>query len=544
MNFLEARNVLANFSGGASFRCLLAMSGTPDQLALYIRALAAQRGINVLPRLLPFGTLQQLTMSQPEAGETEVFLLFPWDFVAEWDWRTGVPDSVPEEDQLVARAGAIASRLKTRPNARFVYVAASVPPLFANPARNDALRVRVEGLVVDLGAKFIGSHVFSLGSYLATGSPVGGKHLPVIAKVLDERIFGRDEGPGKVLVTDLDNVLWAGGVAEDGPEGIAFAPEGVGFRHYLYQTMLKRLTKEGVLIAAVSRNDAEVVKPALAPGRMVLSEADFVTVVASYEAKSAQIRGLADGLSLGLDAFVFVDDNPVELAEVERALPQVACLPFPESDDGLPEFFDRLEHLFAKKTITVEDRERLEMYRRRLEGTPPSAASGADLTDFLTGLKMRLVIRDRSRGERTRAVQLINKTNQFNLDGERFTDEQVDAILKSGGRLFTGTLFDRTGGHGESVVLLVDGDGRVRAFVMSCRIFQRRVEYAFVAWLCRTLDRPLVLPFRETARNEPFRRFIEDGAIGRLADGTCRIDPEVFIAAHQDDLALFAIEIE
>src|SRR5262249_27721002 len=159
---------------------------------------------------------------------------------------------------------------------------------------------------------------------------------------------------------------------------------------------------EGVLLAAVSRNDEDLAVEPLRSGRMPLGESDFVAVLASYKAKSGQIRELGNRLNLGLDAFVFVDDNKVELAEVRSQLPPVHSLEFPPTDAGLPGLLRELAQLFGRSVVTAEDRERTTMYRRRLDGMPPSQMAGADLTTFLRDLGMTLTIHDRSLGDRSR----------------------------------------------------------------------------------------------------------------------------------------------
>src|SRR5262249_34897809 len=139
------------------------------------------------------------------------------------------------------------------------------------------LRARAE----EAGAEILAAEVFSLASYFASGLPVGGRFLAEVAsRVVAVACQPRLE-PAKVLVTDLDNTLWRGVIAEDGPAGIAWGAEGAGFRHFVYQTYLRRLRAEGVLLAAVSRNSPEVALVPLREGRMVLREDDFVTVVAS-----------------------------------------------------------------------------------------------------------------------------------------------------------------------------------------------------------------------------------------------------------------------
>ena len=540
MNFLEARRILASFGGGPELSFLFALSGTAEPLQLYLEAAGAQRGLLARPRFLPFNTLPQHLAGAPDQGPT-VYLLLPWDFVPEADWRSGVPSARPDVAQSLDRAREVADAIRRRPLSKALYLPAPFPPLTGSPARDRALQYTLEGVAAELGARFLPREAFALGAYFSSGCPIGGAWLGRVGIAAIEALATAPSSPAKVLVTDLDNTLWAGVIAEDGPEGIRFGPEGAGYRHFAYQTLLARLRREGTILAAVSRNDPAVVLPPLRSGQMPLHEDDFVATIASYHAKSAQIRELATQLNLGLDAFVFVDDNPVEREEVRQALPAVRCLPFPTTDEELPAALDRLAELFAREALTEEDRERTALYRRRMDGLAPSDASGGDLTRFLTDLQMRLRMHDRSKGDRTRAVQLINKTNQFNANGRRWTEEEVATILARGGRLYGASLADRSGEHGEVIACLIDADGTVEAFVMSCRVFQRRAESAFLASLASRGIHPSTIRHAATERNEPFRQFLRDPAFETAAKELVRFDPEAFATAHSDDLGLFEV---
>jgi FkbH-like protein len=154
---------------------------------------------------------------------------------------------------------------------------------------------------------------------------------------------------------------------------------------------------------------------------------------------------------------------------------------------------------------------------------------------------MRLVLHERSGSDRARAVQLINKTNQFNLNGRRVSDDEVVRLLASGGRLLTATLEDRTGSHGEILACLITGDRTVISLVLSCRVFQRRVEHAFCAWLADQKLVPKAFDFAVTDRNEPLQHFLRDPAFVPSVDGPMSWHPRVFGAAHAEDLALFDV---
>ncbi len=538
--FLEARRILAAFQGGAPLEFLLAMSGTSDQLDLYLRARAAERGRDARVGTLPFNTLGQLLL-QPAEELEEVFLLLPWDLLPQADWRSGIPRSPQEFEMLRQSAAEVAGRLAQRKRARFLYLPAALPPLLPHPGQNRALAFELRSLAASLGAVELPAGSFSLATYLNSGCPVGGGALWEVAGHIISAALDPAPEPCKVLVTDLDNTLWSGVIAEDGEEGIYWRAEGKGYRHFIYQTLLARLRIEGVLLAAVSRNDPEVALAPLRKGEMPLREGDFVAVIASYHAKSAQIRELATQLNLGLDSFVFVDDNPVELAEVSLQVPGVHCVTFPGRAEELPALLEQVEALFPRRRVTAEDRERTEMYRRRLAGMVPSELAGADLSGFLRDLQMRLTLHDRSAGDRTRAVQLINKTNQFNLNGVRVEDDEVQAVLDAGGRLYSASLEDRHGSHGEILSCLIRPDGTIASLVMSCRVFQRRVEYAFLAWLCARDQAPNRLEHAATERNSPLREFLRDAAFSPLEGGLVALDARRFARDHEEDLALFDV---
>lgn len=538
MTFLEAKRVAAGFSGGEPLPFLLAMSGAADVLDLFVRAAGAKRTRAARMQTLPFNTLRQ-HLASPPADVPEIWLLLPWDFVPEADWRSGLPMTPSDPSEVRARARHVFERLAARHGAALVYLPAPHLPLFAEPTANASLASWLASEASALGASRLPERTFALGTYLASGCPIAAHALGDVAGLLVS-LAEHAAGPKKLLVTDFDNVLWSGVIGEDGLAGIVCTPEGRGFRHFVYQTLLIALRSEGTLIAGVSRNDSD---DALAPfrsGATVITESDFVATIASYHPKSVQIRTLAERLNLGLDSVVFVDDNPVELAEVAAALPEVVRVPFPASDDEMPAFFDRLRALFGRRAVTAEDRDRTVLYRRRATGLAPVDGDGADLGDFLRALDMRLTIYDRTNGDHERALQLINKTNQFNINGRRLTEADLERAIGSGARLYTAALSDRTGTHGEILSCVISAERVVESLVLSCRVFQRRVEHAFVAWL-GTHNAPVAFRLIETPRNEPARQFFCDPAFPRRDETTIAFDAPGFAARHQDAVVLCGV---
>ena len=542
MKFLEATRVAATTQGGASLPFVLAMSGTPDKLDVFIRAAAAVAGRAADHQTLPFNTLAQWLFSAPSSDTPEVAVLFPWDLLPALDWRSGFPNGAVEPQQVEAAAERFLQRVCARTASRVLYVPAPIPPVLSTPTANTGLQARLLHLACEAGADLLPAEVFSLGSYLSNGSPIAGAHLYGVAEAIVRQAMGARPTTRKVIVTDLDQVMWSGVIGEDGVNGIKCAGEGAGFKHYLYQGMLAKLERNGVMLAAVSRNDLDLALAPFRGGRTLLREDQFVAVQAGYGAKSAQISGLAERLGLGLNAFVFVDDNPVEIAEVGATLPEVECIQFPSADEGLFELLARLDRCFERTKVTAEDRERTALYRRRLAGMVPSDIAGADITSFLRTLDMELVIEDRSDGNRDRAVQLINKTNQFNLNGRRVTEDEVASILAAGGQLYTASLSDQHGSHGEILACLISGTGVIESFVMSCRVLQRRVEYAFLTWLASSERPPSAVRHVRTQRNAPMQQFLDHAAFA-CADGGDALGFHAtrFAAEQQADLALFRV---
>lgn len=509
MKFLQAHSLLKDFSSEKKQRLKLVMSGQPENLCLFVRAEYALQGIDCEIETIPFNTLHQYLLTAQETGVDECFLLLPWDFLPSLDWRSGAGESAASFEAVAQQAEQVSSLLQQR-NAQYFYLQAPVLPLCTNAADNQRLQNYLAGLALQLNAEVLAADFFSLATYLNYGAPFVSNRCGDIAQLMCRRLLSPVVPPKKLLVTDLDNVMWSGVIGEDGVEGIKDQSEGAGYPHFIYQTLLRKLKHQGVLLAAVSKNDPDLALAPFQRADSILREEDFVIVLASYEDKAAQLNALATQLNLGLDACVFVDDNQVEIAAVAQALPAVTCVTFPAKVDGLVELVAQLEQLFSTVTITDEDRQRTGLYRTRLAGMVPVTSAGVNLEQFLRNLEMVLHIFDRTTQNRERALQLINKTNQFNLNGQRYTPAELQEILSAGGRLFTASLKDRHGDHGEIIACLIDCEENVVALVMSCRVMQRKVEQVFLGWLAMQVltGEFLSLRYRSTERNTPIKQFL------------------------------------
>jgi FkbH-like protein len=311
-------------------------------------------------------------------------------------------------------------------------------------------------------------------------TPVSPAFVPELARTLAAlvgAVLGRAK---KVLVLDLDNTLWGGVIGDDGLGGIELGEgSAAGEAFKALQQYALDLKRRGVLLAVVSKNEEDAARlPFLEHPESVLKLDDFAAIKANWEPKSDNLRALAAELDLGLDSFVFLDDNPAEREEVASALPQVTVV------QGSPDPVDMLAELdrqrwFEVVAITDEDRQRSEFYRARRE-VASLEAGARDLSGFLRSLDMHARIAPIGPVSLERVTQLVNKTNQFNLTTRRMTGAEVERIAGSNAWLHrTVRLADRFGDHGLIAVFMgrIDGDALlVENWLMSCRVLNRGVE--------------------------------------------------------------------
>ena len=287
-------------------------------------------------------------------------------------------------------------------------------------------------------------------------------------------IYGRT---AKCLVLDLDNTLWGGVVGDDGVEGLRIGEgdaESEAFK--AFQTYLLRLKERGLLLAVCSKNEeANALAPFEQLPEMVLRRRDFVAFKASWGPKSDAVQAIARELNLGLDALVFVDDNPAERELIKQALPQVKVVELSRDPAEYPALLDQSGWLEVTR-LTDEDRRKTEQY---LENQQRDAllTAHADYDGYLASLGQQATIRPFDRESLDRVTQLINKTNQFNLTTMRMTRSEVEALLDRPD-VYTACvrLVDRFGDNGIISALsghVRDGVLHVDLWLMSCRVFKR-----------------------------------------------------------------------
>lgn len=292
-------------------------------------------------------------------------------------------------------------------------------------------------------------------------------------------LYGKNK---KVLSVDLDNTLWGGVFSEDGMNGIELGKESAAGEMYgEIQKYLKRQKEIGAVLTVNSKNEMSSVELAFSHPDMQLKIEDFSLIKANWDNKDINIENTAKELSLGLDSIVFVDDNPVERAIVREQLPQTAV---PELDE--PERYikilDRAGY-FEVTRLTNEDKERVQMYRATVERNSEKEKY-SNYNEFLLSLNMEAEIREIDEEKIQRAVQLVNKSNQFNLTTKRFMEDDIRKFMADENYIVLyGRLKDKFGDNGIVSILIArkeETDVHIDLFLMSCRVLKRGMEDAMM----------------------------------------------------------------
>ena len=290
----------------------------------------------------------------------------------------------------------------------------------------------------------------------------------------------------KCLVLDLDNTLWGGILGEDGVEGIRLSGDYPGKAYHLWQEGLKELKKSGVILCLCSKNnEGDVMEVWEKREDMVLKKEDFAAWRINWQDKATNIKELAAELNIGLDAMVFVDDNPTERELIRQTLPMVSVPDWVQQPYELPKLYKTLvSGFFRVYAITDEDKKKTEQYRQNAERMH-AQASFKNMEDYVASLNLRLKIESlelEDGAKITRAAQMTQKTNQFNLTTKRYEEGDIRKHIERG-QVWVLSVSDRFGDYGISGLLILNEQDTIDTMLMSCRVLGKGIEEAFVKYV-------------------------------------------------------------
>jgi len=545
MKLIQALEILRTPSGESDMRMkvLLAAGFTPLHLQTFLAAHLRSGSPQIVPEMQTglYGDLAGTLERVDPAAAGAVVAVIEWsDLDPRLGMRTlggwrptdlaGIAQSAEASLGRVVRAlAAIAERIPVV----IVTPTLPLPPLFTTRgARTSAAEARlqrnlasaIEELAPVSGIRIVNPQAlaqvsapadrYDIKSDLNSGFPYTLAHAGALAEIIATLL--RDRQPMKGLITDLDDTLWSGIVGDDGPDQISWSLDRHTQLHAIYQQMLASLAGAGVLIGVASKNDSAVVERAFEREDLLISKSDIYPFEVHWSAKSESVARILKAWNIGADSVVFVDDNPMELAEVKAAFPEMDCRLFPRNDYvATRRLFHDLRDAFGKHVVSSEDALRLESLRAAgaWRGDEESAAPVSD--DFLAAAEAVLAFDCGLSPEDMRAFELINKTNQFNLNGNRLTESEWRKFFADPGAfMLTASYKDKFGPLGKIAVVLGRANGRrieVSAWVMSCRAFSRRIEHQTLKFLFDQLGvEEIAFDYRSTPRNGPLTDILRE----------------------------------
>ncbi|MCP4348351.1 MAG: amino acid adenylation domain-containing protein [Desulfobacterales bacterium] len=353
--------------------------------------------------------------------------------------------------------------------------------------------------VFDIQKDKAGHLPFSDEYYAATGSAVARKLI-----AWKKPLF-------KVIALDCDNTLWKGICGEDGTLGV----EVQGGYAALQQFMTDKYNEGFLLVLCSKNNENDVWEVFDNNPQMILKKEHIVGNRINWNAKSENLREIADELNLSLNSFIFIDDSPMECAEVSTRCPEVLTLQLPENPDLIPIF---LSHAWAfdKLIVTDEDRKRSEMYQAEKK-RKELKQDNQSLNDFLGSLGLKMYMGQVQDYQVERVSQLTQRTNQFNLTTVRRTEEQINALANQPHvSCWTVEVEDRFGDYGLVGVVIGEKQDRILkidTFLLSCRVLGRGVENAILTGLKNNFSNNGITVIKAdyipTEKNRPALEFLE-----------------------------------
>ena len=450
------------------------------------------------------------------------------------DWGEADPESTARE--LAEAVKGTAQRIATP-------VLVCVCPASAAAAKDGVRAALCERLLADLRAAWAGSRTIRLitATEMAGLYPVDRVDDPeseklgripytseffhALALMLARHVYRRLRQPHKVLVLDCDQTIWKGICGEDGPQGIE-----IDEPRRALQEFAVALHKAGTLICLASKNNQSDVDAVFERrGDMPLRPEHIVASRINWQPKSANIASLAAELNLGLDSFVFVDDDPVVCAEVRANCPEVLVLQLPQDPAGI---LAMLRHVWAfdREEVTREDEQRTSMYRQNVERERVRGQS-LNLGAFLESLNLKITVAPMNPAQLPRVSQLTQRTNQFNCTTIRRSEAEIRQLLAAGAQCLTVEVRDRFGDYGLvglAIFMLEGAQLVVDSFMLSCRVLGRGVEHRLVNTLAGIAARDglaeVVLDYFPTRKNQPALDFLESLGVSYadLGDGKRR----------------------
>ena len=334
-----------------------------------------------------------------------------------------------------------------------------------------------------------GNRIFDKRNWYLANSKISVEGLELIIEDVKKVINRIYLPPKKLLILDCDNTLWGGVLGEDGIKSISLGQDGMGKAFADFQKTIKSLLNQGVLLAIASKNNEKDVLEVFEKHKsMEIKKKDIINFKVNWKEKSENIREISEELDLSLESFVFWDDNPFERDKVKKNLPQVLTI---EPNDEVVYWPAQLRELdeLSKFRVKQKDKKKLKQYKIRSKFLTKKK-NYSDEGDYLKSIKLSATSIKINQSNISRAAQMTQKTNQFNLRTIRYTQSEIEKINRDKKNLiFLVNLKDVYGDHGIIAILIAKNIDNKSIFIdtclMSCRILGRNLE----TWILKQLKK-------------------------------------------------------
>jgi FkbH-like protein len=384
--------------------------------------------------------------------------------------------------------------------------------------RPESEKAAVHGLFPDTGPL---AHALNGDAY--------GREAVIAEKHIDALVTVTGVGRKKCVIVDLDGTLWPGVLAETGSP-FAWDPEisgqfsFIGLYFGLHEA-LKSLKQRGVVLACVSKNDEATVRelwkyPDHYPKHRLLTPDDFVTWRVNWDDKVGNIRSIAEELGFAPDAFLFIDDNPVERDRVRQRLPEIEVW-------GEDPFTLRRRLLNDPRlqipVVTTEAASRSELVKAQIARQQLRGETMAE-AQYIEQLQIRCAIErlSASSPKLQRVEELFQRTTQFNTTARKFSTNELAALAANpAAHLFAIEVSDRLGDYG-LVGAAVIVEGEIVSLAVSCRALGLGIEHRFLRHILdemKDASLPLCGRIIPTSRNIAVRNVYRDNGFTEAEPG-------------------------
>lgn len=296
----------------------------------------------------------------------------------------------------------------------------------------------------------------------------------------------------KCLVLDLDNTLWGGVLGEDGINGIQIGNSYPGIAFLEFQQNLLNASKHGIILAICSKNNETDVNDVWQNNpNIILTKENFAAWRINWNSKVENIKEIANELNIGLDSIVFIDDNPVEREAVKSFLPDVTVPDFPIQPYLLFDFFRLIyDKYFQIYSLTNEDKSKTKQY---LENTQRNIEQNKyeTIDQYLESLQIEIDVQGSNENNISRISQLTQKTNQFNLTTQRYTEGDIRRLISEKAKINCANVKDKFGDNGITILSIITFEDHktaiIDSFLLSCRILGRGIEIEYFKYILNSL---------------------------------------------------------